>query len=170
MSPDNTVQKQAGRFQRGKSGNPNGRPAGSRNSVTLACEVLLEDQGARLTQKAVELALAGDTVALKLCLDRIYPVRRDRTVAFALPPISGAHDAADVAAAVVAAVAAGDLTLNEATEIGKLLEICVKAYQAAEFNDPTERLEHMTDAELMRIVRNGSDAKPAGRVITIGSR
>ena len=69
MSLANTRRKQAGGFQKGQSGNPRGRPAGSRNNATLACEALLEGQAEALTQKAVDMALAGDTVALKLCLE-----------------------------------------------------------------------------------------------------
>ena len=103
MSLANTARKQAGGFQKGVSGNPRGRPMGSRNNATLACEALLAGQAEALTQKAVEMALAGDTVALKLCLERIYPTRRDRAVRFPLPPITSARDAADIAAAVAQA-------------------------------------------------------------------
>ena len=121
----NTRQKQPGGFQKGQSGNPRGRPMGSRNNATLACEALLEGQAQALTQKAVDMALAGDPVALRLCLDRIYPARKDRPVRFALPPITSARDAADIAAAVAEAVAAGDLTPNEAAEFAKVIDTYV---------------------------------------------
>ena len=55
----------------------------------LACEMLLEGQAEALTQKAIQMALDGDAVALRLCLD---PQRIDR-VAFPLPPIASARDA-----------------------------------------------------------------------------
>ena len=42
-----------------------------------------------LTRKAIQMAKDGDTIALRLCLDRIYPARKDRPVKFALPPIIG---------------------------------------------------------------------------------
>ena len=64
MFPVKTVKKQVGRFQKGRSGNPNGRPKGSRNVATLACEALLDGQAEALTQKAIQMALAGDPVAL----------------------------------------------------------------------------------------------------------
>src|SRR6516165_7855226 len=156
MSPDNTGEQQAGRFRKGRSGNPAGRPRGSRNSATLACETLLEGQAEALTQKAVDMALAGDTVALKLCLERIYPARRDRPVTFALPPISSPRDAADIAAAIAEAVAAGHVTPSEAAEFGKVIEIYIKAYQTAELDDRIAGVEQMTDEELMRIIRGGS--------------
>src|SRR6516225_4114562 len=103
MSPDNTGEQQGGRFGKGRSGNPRGRPLGSRNSATLAAEALLEGEAEKLTRKCIELAMDGDTVALKLCLERIYPARRDRPVTFPLPPITSARDAADIAAAVAQA-------------------------------------------------------------------
>jgi hypothetical protein len=166
----NTRPKQAGGFQKGHSCNPRGRPAGSRNSATLACEALLEGQAEALTQKAVEMGLGGDTVALKICIDRIYPARKDRPVGFALPPITSARDAADIAAAVAEAVAAGQITPSEAVEIGKVIEICVKAYQVAELDDRVAPIERLTDAELLRIIRNESSENPAPRLITISPR
>ena len=81
MSPDNTDEKQRGRpFEKGTSGNPSGRPRGSRNATTLALEVLLDGQAQALTQKAIDLALTGDIPALRLCLDRILPPRKHRLV------------------------------------------------------------------------------------------
>ncbi|SRR5216683_3169077 len=121
MIPDNTEAKQGGtQFQPGQSGNPNGRPKGSRNAATLALESLLD--GEALTRKAVELALTGDIAALRLCLDRVLPPRKDRPVSFEMPPINNAVDARAASAALLAAVASGDLTPSEASEVGKLID------------------------------------------------
>ena len=166
MSLANTRRKQASGFQKGQSGNPRGRPMGSRNNATLACEALLEGQAEALTQKAVEMALAGDVTALKLCIERICPVRRDRPVRFNLPAVTSARDAADISAAVMAAVSNGDITLSEASEIGKLIDSYVKAYQVAELDDRTARVEQLSDEELMRIIRNGSSENTPRRVST----
>jgi hypothetical protein len=170
MSFENTGEQQVGRFRKGQSGNPAGRPRGARNTATLAAEALLAGEAAALTRKAIELALAGDVVALRICLDRIYPARKDRPVTFPLPPITSARDAADIAAAVAQAVAAGQLTPSEAAEIGKVIEIYVKAYQTAELNDRIAPVEQLSDEELMRIIRNGSGESRPPRLITIGSR
>jgi hypothetical protein len=48
----------------------------------MAAEALLDGEAEALTRKAVELALAGDTVALRLCLERLLPPRRSRRVTF----------------------------------------------------------------------------------------
>ena len=61
----NVLQKQPGRgpgrpFAKGRSGNPAGRAAGSRNRATLIAQAMLDDEAAALTRKAVELALDVD--------------------------------------------------------------------------------------------------------------
>ena len=58
------------------SGNT-GRPKGARNKKTLAVENLLEGQAEALTQTATSKALKGDSVALKLCIDRIAFAPKD---------------------------------------------------------------------------------------------
>jgi hypothetical protein len=166
MSSAKTGEQQAGRFRKGQSGNPAGRPRGSRHSATLAAEALLEGEAEKLTRKCIELALSGDTVALKLALERIYPPRKDRCVSFALPPITSARDAADIAAAVAEAVAAGHITPNEAAEIGKVIEVYVRAYQTAELEDCVTDVRQLSDDELMRIAAGGTPP----RLLTIGSR
>lgn len=103
-----------------EAGNP-GRPRGARHRVTLAIEALLEGQHEALTQKAVEKALEGDTVALRLCLDRIAPPRRDATITIALPEVKSAEDAVIASAVVLAAVAAGEVTPDEAGRVMALL-------------------------------------------------
>jgi len=102
-------------------GNP-GKPQGARHKATLAAFALLDGQAEALTQKAVETALAGDTAALRLCLERIAPPRKDAPVTFALPPMTTAADAAKGAAAVLAAVAIGDLTPTEGAHVMGLIE------------------------------------------------
>ena len=101
-------------------GNP-GRPRGARHRVTLAIEALLEGQHEALTQRAIDKALEGDTVALRLCLDRIAPSRRDATVTIALPEVKSAEDTVTASAAVLAAVAAGEVTPDEAGRVMALL-------------------------------------------------
>ena len=144
MTADNTAEKQRGKpFVKGTSGNPNGRPRGSRNATTLALEALLDGQAEALTQKAIDLALTGDIPALRLCLDRILPPRKDRPVSFTLPEITSARGAAALVSAVLSAVAAGELTPTDAAEIGKLIDSYVKAYETAELAERLERLEKM---------------------------
>ena len=119
-------------FQKGQSGNPKGRPVGSRNRVSLACDKLLEGEAEAITRKAIELAKAGDGPALRLCLDRIAPARKDRPVAFTLPNLETAADAKKAAAAIVRAVADGDLTPSEAAELSKVLDNFIRIVEATD--------------------------------------
>src|SRR5215208_2087882 len=100
----NTGQKQDTRFKPGQSGNPAGKAKGTRHRATRAAEVLLDGEVEALTRKAVEMALAGDTVAMRLCLDRILPVRKDRHITFTLPTLETAADAVAATATLVNAV------------------------------------------------------------------
>ena len=62
-----------------------GRPAGSRNKATIALEALLDGEGEAMMRKAIELALGGSETALRLCLERLIPPRRERLVRLRLP-------------------------------------------------------------------------------------
>src|SRR5215213_10832715 len=93
---DDAAERRGGRF---KPGNP-GRPKGARHKTTLAIEALLDGEAEALTRKAIELAKAGDLVALRLCLDRICPPRKDRPVTFTLPSLESGTDAKNAVAAL----------------------------------------------------------------------
>ena len=173
MSPDNTGEQQAGRFRKGRSGNPAGRPRGSRNGATVAVETLLSGEAERLTRKCIELALSGDTVALRLALERICPPRRDRAATFALRPIRSARDAAEAQSDLADAVSYGIITPAEAVEISKVLANAAKAFEIAEMTERAQ-LEQMTDAQLLRVIamgENGTDiAERVSGLLTIGPR
>ena len=109
-------------FAKGASGNPAGRPVGSRNKATLLALQLLEGEAEALTRKAVERALEGDTTALRLCLERLVPPRKGRAIDLDLPAITATEDLPPAFAALVAALARGDLTPDEAQTVGTLLE------------------------------------------------
>ena len=108
----------AGKFTTGNSG----RPKGSRNKATIAIESLLQGQAEALTQTAVKQALEGDSVALKLCMERIAPAPKDQPVSFNLPKMSNALDASEAAGRVLEAVSEGDLTPIEATRVMGLID------------------------------------------------
>lgn len=128
-------------FQPGKSGNPAGKPAGARNKTTLAVEALLDGEAEGLTRKAIELANAGDIAALRMCLDRIAPARKDRYVPIDLPRLDSAADAVKASAAIVAALSAGELSPSEASELSKLVGNYVAALTAADFEKRLAQLE-----------------------------
>jgi Family of unknown function (DUF5681) len=139
--PEKTGGKQAGKFRPGESGNPSGKPPGTRHKLTLAAEILLDGEAEALTRKAIDLALEGDTTALRLCLERIVPPRKSRKVAFDLPKIQKAEDLLPAFAAVVAAMGAGDLALDEAATVVGVLEAKRKAIETVDIEKRLAALE-----------------------------
>ena len=131
----------AGGFKKGQSGNPAGRPKGARNRTTLALEALLEGEAEAITRKAIELAQDGDTVALRLCMDRLLPVRKDRPVRFELPAIETVEDLPKATHALLQAVAAGDLTPSEAADVGRAVDAHVKALEVTDLHERMRRIE-----------------------------
>lgn len=121
-------------------GNP-GRPRGARHKATQAALALLDGESEGLTRKAVELALDGDTTALRLCLERIAPPRKDAPVQFDLPPMQSAADAARAAGAVLDAVAGGDMTPTEGAHIMALVEGFRKTLETSEIEARVAALE-----------------------------
>lgn len=69
MTDEKNQRANGGKFAPGKSGNPSGRP----KSASVELRHQLADHGAEIVGKVIELALAGDPQALKMCLDRIAP-------------------------------------------------------------------------------------------------
>jgi hypothetical protein len=134
-------------YEKGRSGNPAGRRTGSRNKTTLAAAALLEGESEALTRKAVELALAGDPTAMRLCLERILPPCRERTVKFALPPIESASDIAAAMKAVTSALASGAITPGEAERIAAVVDTFVRAIDTSAFD---RRLQELEDASKAR--------------------
>ena len=121
-----------GRFPPKSSGNPAGRPKGSRNKTTLAAQGLLDGEAEALTRKAIELALSGDPVALRLCLERILPRCGGRLVELPLPKVKTVTETALGLATVIHAVGAGMLTPGEAETISRILETHGRLTEAAD--------------------------------------
>ena len=140
--PEISGRKQTrGRWQAGQSGNPNGKPLGARNHATRAAEAMLDGEAQALTRKAIDAALAGDTVALRLCLERILPARKGRPVSLQLPAVRNATDLPGALAAIVEAVARGDLSPDEATPIAALLDAHRRAIETSELEQRIAALE-----------------------------
>jgi hypothetical protein len=131
----------SGAFQKGQSGNPKGRPAGSRNRATLALDALLDGEGEAITRKAIDLAKGGDLQAIRICMDRICPARKDRPVKFSLPKLERAADAVTAAAAIVEGVAEGSLTPSEAGELSRVVSAYATTLEAADFDARLRKLE-----------------------------
>lgn len=121
-------------------GNP-GKPKGTRHKATRAALALLDGEAEALTRQAVTMALGGDATALRLCLERIAPPRKDAPATFALPPMKSAADAAHAAGAVLDAVAGGELTPSEGAHVMALVETFRRALETSELERRVAALE-----------------------------
>ena len=108
----------AGQFSAGNSG----RPRGSRNRATLAIESLVQGQAEASTHTAVRKALDGDSVAMRLWMERIAPAPKDQPVSFNLPKMNNALDASEAAGRMLEAVSEGELTPNLSDACHELID------------------------------------------------
>ncbi len=134
---ENTYTDERGKFA---PGNP-GKPKGARHKTTLAISELLQGEAEGLTRKAVDLALDGNTTALRLCLERVVPTRKDSPVQFDLPPMKSAKDAVVAAQAVLQAVSDGEITPIEGTEVMGLVETYRRTLETSDIEDRIAALE-----------------------------
>ena len=118
-----------------------GRPKGSRNKATIAIEGLLEGQAEALTQTAISKALGGDSIALRLCMDRIAPPMKDKPVVFPLPRMHGAMDASEAAGSVLSAVSDGTLTPIEGTRVMDLIDSYRRTLELTDIEQRIQLLE-----------------------------
>ena len=129
----------AGKFTSGNSG----RPKGARNKKTLAIESLLEGQAEALTQTAISKALEGDGLALRLCMERIAPAPKDKSVSFPLPEMTDAMDALRAASSVLTAVSEGELTPIEGTRVMGLIDSYRRTLELTEIEERLQALEEI---------------------------
>ena len=139
---ENSKQKQRPGFKPGESGNPAGKPKGTRNKATMAVQALLDGEAEALTRKAVEKALEGDGVALRLCLERLCPPRKDSPITLVgLPKVVGVADLPKATAAILKAVTAGRITPSEGQALAGLLEGHRRAVEISEIDARITALE-----------------------------
>jgi hypothetical protein len=121
-----TCRSAEGRFVPGQSGNPAGRPKGSRNKATLVAEALLEEATGPVVAKAIDDALAGDGSMLRAVFQAICKKDPGRTIALDLPEGSFGDPVAFLEA-TMRAVALGEITPQEAALLARVASVMVQA-------------------------------------------
>lgn len=131
-----------GRFVPGHPATKSGRKPGSKNKVTIALQTLLEKDGQKITKKAIALALAGDPAALRLVVERLIPVAKERRINLELPnSLSTAAEVASAVGRIIEAVADGEVTPSEAATLSGIIEIRRKAIETEELEKRIAALE-----------------------------
>jgi hypothetical protein len=163
-----------GRFRKGQSGNPAGRPRGRRDERVLFAQALLDGEAEAIIRKCIEMAKEGDQVCMKLCMERLLPPVRSRAIRLDIPEATAPVDdeagrddellprldedeeeeseeetttaeAIDGAmAAVVQAMADGELSPAEALVAAQVVEMRRKTLETVEFE---RRLTHLEEVD-----------------------
>lgn len=131
-----------GQFKKGQSGNPAGKPKGARDKRT-ALRDLLQPHAAELVEKVVALAKAGDTTALRMCIDRLMPAIKAKDAPISINGLSGTLT--EQGQAVLAAMAAGDITPDEASTVMQAIAAQVRIVEADELEKRIAALEAKND-------------------------
>src|SRR5689334_9055507 len=130
-----------GRFAKGASGNPSGRPAGTRNKSTVLLEQMLEGDSERITRKLIDLALGGDLNAIRLCMERLVPPRKDRLIQLDLPPVQTVQQISSALETVANAIGEGRITPGEGETLANVLRVQKDVMATAELERRIEQLE-----------------------------
>ena len=126
------LRKEQGQWKKGVSGNPAGRPLGSRNRATIWAQQLVDASSALVVSKIIARAIDGNELHQRFIGARILPPRRSAPVELDLPPLDTQKDISLAIAAVANAVAAGEITPAEAGELGRMLETAMRAIERRE--------------------------------------
>lgn len=138
--PDKTDEKQ-GKFQKGHSGNPFGRPKGVKNKAVLLAEKLFENEIEEICRQAIELAKKGNIQAIKIVLDRIFPPRKETPVTIDLPVMKASKDILEAINQVTLAICCGKISPSDGETLSRIIERQAKAIELNEFEQRLKTLE-----------------------------
>lgn len=132
-----------GRWKPGQSGNPKGKPVGTRNRASLLAEQLIGSEAEKLVRAVIDKALSGDSTCLRLCLERLSPPVRERPVCIPLPALAGVGDATSILSELVVGVASGDVLPSEAAAVAGVVESFRRAVETQDLERRVAELERL---------------------------
>jgi hypothetical protein len=114
----------------------------------------LNRRAGALIGRALDLAESGDVAALRLCLERILPPRKERPVSLNLPAVRSAADAEQLMGAIIEAMASGDVTPSQAAQMARPIDTFVRTVVTAgierDLTELRKTLRHAESSELGR--------------------
>jgi Family of unknown function (DUF5681) len=149
-------------FVTGQSGNPAGRPVGSRNKVNRAMDPVFAANGAAILERVVEHAKAANPVAMRLCMDRLVPGGKHRLLRFQLPPMKTGEDVYAAITTIHDALGDGDISTSDATELLRVAQFTLRLLREvdAEAREVEDRLERVEEAVTKCLTLLGAAPEP----------
>jgi Family of unknown function (DUF5681) len=155
---DNAAGNQRGRpFQKGQSGNPSGKPPETRARVTVLGEKIMRDDADAIVQSVVEAAKNGDPTAMRLCVERLIPVRKGRPIEFELPQVETASGVVEAIGMIAKQMAEGELSPEEAATVASVIEIQRRAIDLADIEERLKKVEPDNDEGIEQVEANRWD-------------
>ncbi len=122
-----------------------GRPKGCRNKATLLLEALGSERLEKVCNVLFDKAESGSVPAAQFLIARLVPRPRGRPVEIELPPVETAAGLVQANAAVVATMAAGGITPEEADSVGRVLATQARAIELHELETRVRAIEKKSD-------------------------
>jgi hypothetical protein len=124
------------KFQKGISGNPDGRPKGISDKRTELGKLLIP-HAEKLVAKAVDLALKGDPQALRLCIERLIPRASNDSMVIQLPEINMANGnlTSEICTKILSTLSGKEISFDQTKNLMGVLEYC-KENMPASMNSP----------------------------------
>jgi hypothetical protein len=126
------------KFKKGQSGNPAGKPKGAKDKRT-ALRALIEPHAGKLVNKAVEMALAGDTTAIRICMDRIIPTLKAEDRPVCIDRLNGTLG--EQVRVIFDALCGGQITPDEGSTLMQTVAARARIIETAELERRIAELE-----------------------------
>lgn len=138
----------------GVSGNPTGKPKGTKSKYGIA---LLEENRRALLKALVDKALKGDIQALNILAERLWPRLRQIGRPIVLPPASGLLARSEI---VLSATFSGEIAPDEGKLLMDALVAQAKVQEVYELQKRVEILEDKINKPFSYSDTNASDVPP----------
>jgi hypothetical protein len=129
-------------FKKGVSGNPKGKPKGCKDKRT-ELRAMLEPHAGALIKKAVDLALAGDTTALRICMDRLVAPMKAKDGAVEIGESAGSLT--EQGKTVLSALVSGRISPEDATTVMQALSAQARIIEVDQLEQRIAALERQAD-------------------------
>jgi len=128
------------KFKPGESGNPDGRPKGSKDKRTQYRE-MFQDEAENLIKKAVEMAKDGDSLMMRLCIDRIVSPYRGIDQKVKLDDLTGTLT--EKGEKIIEAMGVGVIAPSDAAKMLQALAAQARIIELDELEERISKLEKL---------------------------